>query len=66
MNMRSRRTVLLGVVAIAAVVFIGGMAAAWFSRNDTICKDGKPPVRQRAAPLQPTEFQCHNGQIVTK
>ena len=65
MNWRSKRTVLIGVLAICLLVFIGGMSAAWVSRNNTICRDGKPPLQQQGGLLGQIEFRCHNGQIVT-
>jgi hypothetical protein len=61
-----RRAVLIGLVVACAVVFVAGMGAAWFSRDNTICKDGKPPVQQQGGYLDPTIYKCHNGEIVTQ
>jgi hypothetical protein len=65
-NLRDRRMVVLGLIALSAVIFVAGIGAAYLSRNDKICKDGKPPIRQQAAALEPTLYLCHNGQVVTK
>jgi len=54
----------LGV--ISAVLFVGGMFAAWRSRHDTICPNGKPPVAQRGEVIGQTEYRCTDGRIVTK
>jgi len=64
-DLRNRRTVLLGVFVAVLVIFAAGMGAAWHVRNKTICKDGKPPVAQQSAALMPTVYKCHNGQIIT-
>lgn len=65
MNWRSRRSVLLLVVAACAALFVAGMAAAFLNRHKTICKDGKDPVAQRGGILGQVVYQCHNGQVVT-
>jgi hypothetical protein len=64
-NWRSKKTVLLLLGAVCAVLFVVGMAAAWNNRNHTICSDGKPPVSQRGGLLGQVEYRCHNGEIVT-
>lgn len=65
MNLRNRRAVLIGLFAVCLAIFVGGMAAAWSARHHTICRDGKPPVAQKSATFEPTEYQCHDGQVVT-
>jgi hypothetical protein len=65
-NLRSRRAVLIGLAAVCLAIFLAGMGAAWHERHHTICKDGKPPVRQRGTAFTPTEYQCHDGQMVTQ
>ena len=52
--------------AHSAVIFVAGIGAAFLSRHDKLCKDGKAPVAQKAAALEPTLYLCHDGQIVTK
>jgi len=64
-NWRDKRSVLLLIGAVCLAVFIGGMAAAWHNRHDTICPDGKPPVAQRGGLLGQTIYRCHDGRIVT-
>jgi hypothetical protein len=64
-DLRNRRTVLLGLLVAALVIFAAGMGAAWHVRNRTVCQDGKPPVAQRSGALLPTEYKCHDGQVVT-
>ena len=65
MNWTSKRAVLGLIAAVCAVVFVAGMAAAWNNRHHTICRDGKPPVRQRGGILGQMVYQCHDGQVVT-
>jgi hypothetical protein len=64
-NWRNRRTVLILIGAVCALVFAGGIAAAYLNRHNTICSDGKDPVAQRGALLGQVAYQCQNGQIVT-
>ncbi len=61
----SKRTVLAIIGAACLVVFVFGMAAAWNNRHHTICRDGRPPVKQRGALLGQIEYRCHDGQVVT-
>ena len=61
-----RRRALIVLAAVCAVIFIGGIAAAWFSRNDTICADGKAPTGQFNIGLGQTQYRCENGETVTK
>ena len=53
------------LAAVCAAVFIAGIAAAYFNRNSTICRDGRDPVAQRGGLLGQVVYRCHDGQIVT-
>jgi hypothetical protein len=64
-NWKSKKAVLALVLGACLVVFVGGMAAAWASRDNTICRDGKPPVRQQGGLLGQIVYECHDGQLVT-
>jgi len=67
MSARDRRRVLIGIAVAVVVLMIAGGAAAWYSRNDTICSDGKPPLRQHPGiALGQIEYLCQNGELVTK
>ena len=60
---RSARDISLGMY----VLFCAGILAGFLSRNDKICGDGKPPLRQRPdVALGHVVYQCHDGQLVTK
>lgn len=65
LDWRSKRQVLFLVLGVVALVMIAGAGAAWITRNQTLCSDGKPPVAQRAGILGQGLYRCHNGQIVT-
>jgi hypothetical protein len=65
-NLRSRRTVLLGLAIAAVLLFAFGVLAGYLSRNDHICKNGKPPISQNSEPIGPTLYMCSDGQVVTK
>ena len=65
MNWRNKRQVILLLVGVVVLMMLGGMAAAWHNRKNTICADGKAPVSQRGGLLGQTEYRCHNGQFVT-
>ncbi len=65
MNWRSRRNVLTLLALVCAAVFVAGIAAAYFNRNSTICRDGKDPVAQRGGLLGQVVYRCHDGQVVT-
>jgi hypothetical protein len=55
------------IVIVVGALFAAGFVAGYVSRNDKICSDGKPPVRQRPdVLLGHTVYQCHNGEMVTK
>jgi hypothetical protein len=61
----SKRQVLFLILGIVVLVMIAGASAAWVTRNNTLCSDGKPPVAQQAGILGQGLYKCHNGQIVT-
>jgi hypothetical protein len=64
---RDRKRVYVGVAVVVAVLFTAGILAGYLSRNDKICGDGKPPLRQRPdVALGHVVYQCHDGQLVTK
>jgi vancomycin permeability regulator SanA len=65
LDWRSKRTVVALIAALAVAVFAAGMAAAWVNRDNTICKDGKPPKQQLGGLLGQTIYLCHSGQLVT-
>jgi len=62
----SKKTVMLGLLAISLVLFGGGILAFFLTRNDSICPNGKPPVAQRSAILEATQYRCSDGVVVTK
>jgi hypothetical protein len=64
-NWRSKRTVLLAIFGLCLAVFLAGMAAAWVNRDNTICRDGRPPREQKGGLLGQTVYLCHNGQLIT-
>jgi hypothetical protein len=64
-NWHSRRAVLTLIAVVCAAVFVAGIAAAYFNRNSTICRDGKDPVAQRGGLLGQVVYRCHDGQVVT-
>jgi hypothetical protein len=66
LNLRNRRAVLIGLATAAVVLFAFGILAGYLSRNDHICKNGKPPISQNSEPVGPTLYLCSNGQVVTK
>ena len=65
-NLRNRRGVLIGLATISVVLFGLGVLAAFLSRHDHICPDGKPPLAQRSDVVGPTEYLCRGGKVVTK
>ncbi len=65
-DLHNKRLVLSGMAVIAVVLFVAGMVAAYQSRHDTICPDGKPPVQQQDVGIGQVEYLCHDGKIVTK
>ena len=64
-DLRSKRFVLIGLLALVLIIFGAGMGAAWSVRHKTFCQDGKPPVAEKTGAMLPTIFRCHNGQITT-
>jgi hypothetical protein len=64
-NWRSKRQVLVLILAVCLLMVAGGMAAAWHNRHNTICADGKPPVEQQVGLLNQGEYLCHDGHVVT-
>jgi hypothetical protein len=66
LNLRNRRAVLVGLAVAAVLLFSAGILAGYLSRNDHICKNGKPPISQNSEPVGPTLYLCSNGQVVTK
>lgn len=65
MSARDRRKVLLAIAVFAVLGILSGAGYAYLHRNDTICRDGKPPVAQNDNGLGQIMYRCHNGQIVT-
>ncbi len=66
MNPAARRRVLLGLAAVAVVLFAAGLAVGFAHRHDTICPNGKPPVAQRDEGLGQVAYRCSDGRVVTK
>lgn len=66
MNLRSKRFVILSLAAISVCLFAGGIVAAYLSRHDKICPDGRAPIAQRSEVIGATEYKCHGGLVVTK
>jgi vancomycin permeability regulator SanA len=66
MSREMRKRVLMVLAVVVAAVFVAGGVAAFMSRNDTICSDGKVPLRQRDIGMGQTQYWCHNGELVTK
>ena len=65
MSTRDRRRVLVAIAVFAVLTMIGGAAYAFLHRNDTICRDRRPPISQRDDGLGQIQYRCHDGQIVT-
>jgi hypothetical protein len=64
--LRDRRRVLIALAVLAVVGFVGGGIAAWLSRHDTICPDGRPPTSQQDFGLGQVVYKCRDGRLVTK
>ena len=62
----TRRRVLIGLLLVVSALFVGGIVAAWVSRDDTICRDGRPPAWEQPASLGQTRYLCNDGEIVKK
>ena len=56
---------MLVIAAITVVGLAGGAFAAYLSRHDKICPNGKTPIAQRSEVIGQTVYRCHNGQTVT-
>jgi hypothetical protein len=65
-NLHNKKLVLSVMAALAALLFAGGILAGYYSRHNTICPNGKPPVAQRSDIIGQTEYRCTNGVIVKK
>jgi hypothetical protein len=65
-NFRSKRQVMLLIGILAVLGIAGGAFAAYLSRHDKICPDGRPPIAQRSEVIGSTEYKCHGGVVVTK
>jgi len=66
MSREMRKRVLLTLAAVVAALFVAGGVAAFMSRNDTICSDGKVPLQQRDLGLGQVQYKCQDGEIVNK
>ena len=67
MNRPQKKRVYVGLAVVVAVLFGAGILAGFLARNDKLCGDGKPPVRERPdIALGHVVYQCHDGQLVTK
>jgi hypothetical protein len=64
---RDKKRVYVGLAAVIVVLFCAGILAGYLSRNDKLCADGRPPVKQRPdVALGHIVYLCHDGQMVTK
>jgi hypothetical protein len=62
-----KKRVYIGLAVVVAAVFCAGIVAGYVQRNEKLCADGRPPVRQRPdVALGHIVYLCHNGQTVTK
>jgi hypothetical protein len=66
MSRQARKRVLIGLLVVVLALFVAGGVAAWVSRNDTICSDGKAPLFEQGAALGQKRYLCHDGEVVTK
>ena len=66
MSREMRKRVLITLAAVVAALFVAGGVAAFMSRNDTICSDGKVPVAQRDLGLGQVQYPCHDGELVNQ
>jgi hypothetical protein len=66
MSARDRRRVLIAIAVFALVTMIGGVVYSYVHRNETICRDGRPPVSQKDDGLGQITYRCHDGQIVER
>jgi hypothetical protein len=61
-----KRRVYIIMAALIVALFAVGVVSGYMGRHKALCKDGKPPVRQRDTGLNQVIYQCHNGQVITK
>ena len=67
MTKRDKKRVYVGLGVLIAVLFCTGILAGYLSRNDKLCADGKPPIRQHSdETLGHVVYQCHDGRLVTR
>jgi hypothetical protein len=66
-HLPSPRQVLLAIGIFTLLSIIGGGIYSYAHRGDSICPDGRLPLRQKVdVDLGKVQYLCHNGQIVTK
>jgi hypothetical protein len=64
---RDKKRVYIGIALLVCVLFGAGVVAGYVSRNDKICSDGKPPLRERPdVLLGHVIYDCGGGEIVTR
>ena len=67
MSSRQKKQVYAGLAALILVLFCAGILAGYLSRNDKLCTDGKPPLKERPdVALGHVVYLCHTGQMVTR
>jgi hypothetical protein len=63
---RDPKRVLLAIAIFSVFAVIVGGAYAYLHRHDTICKDGRAPISQRAYGVGQVQYLCRDGELVTK
>jgi len=67
LSSRQKKQVYAGLAALILLLFCAGILAGYLSRNDKLCTDGKPPLKERPdVALGHVVYLCHNGQMVTR
>ena len=67
MRPREKKRVIVGLAVVVAILFCGGIVAGYLARNDKICANGKPPLRERPdVALGHVVYRCSDGELVTK
>jgi hypothetical protein len=67
LSLRDKKRVYAGLAALIVVLFCAGIFAGYLSRNDKLCRDGRPPLKERPdVAIGRTVYLCHDGQMVTK
>jgi len=67
LNRQQKKRVYVGLAALILVLFCGGILAGYLSRNDKLCTDGRPPLKQRPdVALGHVVYLCHDGELVTR